>query len=67
MVLARPEGLRYTERENERRIPMKNDCYFLPDGWLASYRLPALAQEGDLPDPEWQAVVTEQGGTRWGS
>lgn len=27
--------------------------------------MPALAQEGDLPDPEWQAVVTEQGGTRW--
>ena len=22
--------------------------------------MPALAQEGDLPDPEWQAVVTEQ-------
>ena len=27
--------------------------------------MPALAQEGDLPDPSRQAVVTEQGGTRW--
>ena len=60
MVLARPEGLRYTERENERRIPMKKTVISFLMAGLLLIGMPALAQEGDLPDPEWQAVVTEQ-------
>ena len=44
MVLARPEGLRYTERENERRIPMKKTVIsFLMAGMLLKV-MHALAQ-----------------------
>ena len=57
MVLARPEGLRYTERENERRIPMKKTVISFLMAGLLLIGMPALAQEGDLPDPEWQAYA----------
>ena len=49
MVLARPEGLRYTERENERRIPMKKTVISFLMAGLLLIGMPALAQEGDLP------------------
>ena len=51
MVLARPESLRYTERENGRRIPMKKTVVSLLMAGLLLIGVPALAQEGDLTIP----------------